>query len=110
MRKIYEIDDATMMALRKALEAAVIKAALDGRRKDKAAYEDALKDVNATLVGQLSDRPACITCHLTIGELIDIRIALDAFIKDPNNVCDEGWHKLRARANTTIALNTGTKS
>ena len=114
MTKVYAISDDTWTPIRKALEAATVRAALDGKTEDKAAYEAALRDVTRAAIGALPDRPShglhLIHCWLTIGELIDIRIGLDAFINNPNNKPDKGWHELRARCNTTIELNTVTKS
>ncbi len=80
MSKVYAIDDATFIALRKSLEASTIRAALDGRTEDKAAYEAALADVNSALVGSLPDRPRTITCDLTLEELTDLQTAVGYYI------------------------------
>lgn len=113
------VDEAFLGAVKKALEIATIKAALDGKTGDKASYEGALAELRAVQISALPDRPSTdgkglVRCWLTLEELTDMELALEAQLKSLDNraAFAAQWAAAKRRVTalldrlkTTIALN-----
>lgn len=113
------VESGFITAVRKALEVATIKAALDGKTGDKEAFEGALRALQSAAIDGLPDRPShdgkgLVRCWLTLEELTDMELALEAQLKSLDNraafaaqwaAAKRRVTALLARLKTTIALN-----
>lgn len=113
------VDGEFLPAVRKALETATIKAALDGKTADKAAFEGALAVLKSAAIDSLPDRPSVgekglVRCWLTLEELTDLEHSVEVYLKNLDNRAVHAalWAAtktrvtaLLARIRTTITLN-----
>lgn len=106
--------DHTMTYAREALEARIVKLALDGRMDEKRENENALIDINAALVASLPDRPSIpgdvmVQCFIRRSELKDLETALNEYIKEFDGVVGaktiERFEELLRRTKISLALN-----
>src|SRR5579872_3517430 len=74
------IEEKHALVIRRALEVAQIKAALDGKHLQVVAYEDALDELKRAQIADLPDRSGTIRCDLTLEELKDLQTAVSGYM------------------------------
>lgn len=119
--RLLEIPAKHYAFLHKAVEAAVIRAALDGRAEMKAAGEDTLAALTSAHIATLPEAPSrafygeqTVNCELTLEELTDIQLALECYLKNLQGraayltmwaLTTRRLMKLHERITSTIKLN-----
>lgn len=117
MSRMMEVDPKYYPWLFKALEAATVKAALDGRMADKDGYENALAEVKAERIACLPSEPQSsapklhiIACSMSREELVDIQTAVAMQVEAKTGQHDwkhlvTSWRAILVRLTTTLTLN-----
>ena len=107
----------TLALAREAMQARIVKYALDGKQDLKRELENALADINAALVEALPDRPSTsrsplVRCFITLEELTDIQSCMQYGIAEMNRfkgisfaMTRDRYQRVLQNVTTAIKLN-----